>query len=377
MSDPAAPGRAVPDLGRLVDRVVFDRVGVCTADPFPEVRASIEDRVRDGRSGGLPFTYSRPEIATDVRATFPWAERLVVGGRAYLPEAGDPGGAELDTGRIARFTVEDAYLPLRRSLDEVAGRLRAARWRAEVMCDDGRLVDRAAAVRAGIGWWGRNTMVLAPREGPWMLVGTVVTDAPIAITEPMLRDCGTCVACVPACPTGALDEPGVLDARRCLAAVLQQPGDIPVALRAPMGDRFYGCDDCLEACPPGRRLLDRARSTERGRVDLLDLLSKADDELLAEYHRFYVPRRDAAFLRRNALVALGNGGSERAVPVAAAYLESGDPMLRRHAAWALGRIGGSGAVDALRERAAREPDQSVADELAAALAAASREPSGK
>ena len=366
--------RAVPGLDRLADAASLARLGVCSAEPFHDVRSAIEARVADGRSGGLPFTFSRPGVATDVRVTFPWAERLVVGGLPYVPDAGDPGGPEPDTGRIARFTVEDSYEPLRRGLEAIGELLADAGWRAEVMCDDGRLVDRAAAVRAGIGWWGKNTMVIAPGEGPWMLLGSVVTDAPIETTEPMVRDCGSCVACVPACPTGALVEPGVLDARRCLAAILQQPGDIPLELREPMGDRFYGCDDCLDACPPGGRLLRTAR-TRRGRVDLVGLLSRSDEDLLEEYARFYVPRREAAFLRRNALVALGNAGSAGAVPVLAAHLESPDPMLRRHAAWALGRIGGDSAVAALRSRSAREPDQSVVAELVAALAA--RAPSGK
>ena len=140
----------------------------------------------------------------------------------------------------------------------------AAGHRAAVLCDDSRLVDRAAAVRAGVGWWGKSTMVLAPGHGPWLLLGSVVTDASLPPDTPMARDCGTCAACLPACPTGALVAPGVLDARRCLAALAQSPGAIPREFRRAMGDRLYGCDDCLEACPPGQRARLAARRRRRG-----------------------------------------------------------------------------------------------------------------
>lgn len=152
----------------------LDRVGVCTADPFPDVRAELERRRFEGLSARLGFTFREPERSTDLRSTLPWAERLVVGGRAYLPAAGDPGPTMPGTGRIARFSVDDAYQPLRAGLEAIAERLRAQGHRAEVLCDDDRLVDRAAAVRAGVGWWGKNTMVLAPGQGPWMPVSYTI-----------------------------------------------------------------------------------------------------------------------------------------------------------------------------------------------------------
>lgn len=335
--------------------------GVATADPFPEVRHQLEARVATGMSGRLRFTFSQPERAADVRQSFPWAERLVVGAWSYMPEAGDPGPARAGTGRVARFAVEDFYPPLRTGLEKLAGMLREAGWRAEVLVDDNRLVDRAAAVRAGVGWWGKNAMVLAPRYGPYLLVGSVVTDAPLAVSAPMRRDCGSCSACLPACPTGALVAPGILDASRCLAHWAQVPGIIPIEYRAPMGDRLYGCDDCLDACPPGNRI--RVDAPRRGRVDLVELLGASDRTLLRRFGHFYIPRRRPRYLRRNALVALGNAGGPEAVGVLAGYLGCRDPLLRRHAAWALGRIGGGRARAALAAQAAREEDGGVREEI--------------
>ena len=217
---------------------------------------------------------------------------------------------------MARFATANHYDPLRTGLAALAGVLEVAGFRTEIRCDDSRLVDRAAAVRAGVGWWGKSTMVLAPGHGPWLLLGSVVTDAVLPADSPMVRTCGTCEACLPACPTGALVAPGVLDARRCLAALAQSPGTIPREFRRAWGDRLYGCDECLEACPPGRQGLAGGSGPGGGRVDLAEVLGSDDASLLRRFGHFYLPGRDARYLRRNALVALGNSGGAGAVAAA-------------------------------------------------------------
>ncbi len=341
--------------------------GVCTAEPFSDAAADIAARVAAGQSAGMSFTFRDPATSTDVTASFPWANRLVVGAWSYLPEAGNPGAPQPGAGRVARFATEDHYEGLRAALGAVADVLAAAGHRAEVLVDDNRLVDRAAAVRAGVGWWGKNTMVLAPGYGPWLLLGSVVTDAELAVTAPMRRDCGSCSACLPACPTGALVAPGVLDARRCLAYWAQAPGVFPSEHREAMGDRWYGCDDCLDACPPGQRLLVRSSRHGAGRVELVEVLGMADRALLSRFGHFYVPRRQARYLRRNALVALGNAGGQGADLVAAGYLGHPDWLLRLHAAWALGRLGGPVARAALAARLAVERRDDVRAEIEAAV----------
>lgn len=341
-------------------------VGFTTAAPFEDALAELQRREASGESAGMHFTYTDPETAVDVRRTFPWASSLVVGVHAYLPRAGRPGPAQPGSARIARFATTDHYEPLRRALIVIAEELRAAGSRAEILVDDNRLVDRAAAVRAGVAWWGKSTLVLAPGAGPWLLVGSVVTDAALDPDEPMRRSCGTCDACITACPTDAITAPGVLDARRCLAHVLQAPGAIPRQLRPLVGDRLYGCDDCLDACPPGAALARRS-TTEVGRVDAVEVLGADDRTLLRRFAHFYVPRRRARYLRRNALVVLGNSGSPRLVAVAAGYVGHPDPLLRAHAAWALGALGGPLARSALRRAAVGESDPEVVSEIEEAL----------
>jgi len=339
--------------------------GVCTADPFDDAREAIRQRSRSGLSAGLRFTFANPERATDVRTSFPWAERIIACAVPYDIRA--PAVQGDHEGRVARFAVADAYHPLRQALEELSTLLREQGWRADALVDDNRLVDRAAAVRAGVGWWGKNTMVLVPGAGPWVLLGSVVTDAPVDPTPPMVRSCGSCTACLPACPTNALIAPGTLDARRCLAAIAQSPGAIPREFRAVMGSRIYGCDDCLEACPPGGRALRRAGVSRRGVVDLIEILMAADRTLMGRFEHFYIPRRDPRYLRRNALVALGNSRDPGTTGILSGYLGHPDPLLRIHAAWALGQIGHGRA--SLEVAESREHDEAVRTEVHIALTA--------
>lgn len=341
-------------------------LGICHAEPFSDVRAEMESRLAGGKLGRMRFTYTDPDTATDIRRSFPWASRLVVGATTYLPAAGNPGPDHANHGRVARFATSDHYALLRRGLGAVREILVSAGFQAETLVDDNRLVDRAAAIRAGIAWWGKSTMVLTPKYGPWTLLGSVATDAELPVTKPMQRDCGTCTACVPACPTGALDRVGIIDATRCISYWAQMPGDIPIPIREAWGDRLYGCDACLDACPPGQRWSSEA-ADGMGRVDLVRLLTQPDHKLLADFSHFYLPRNDPAYLRRNALVALGHCGSPEATPVVAEYVESKRAMLRSHAAWALGRLGDAATVKVLTRAVKGESSASVSAEIEAAL----------
>jgi epoxyqueuosine reductase len=275
---------------------------------------------------------------------------------------------------VARYAWQDHYRDLRVALTVVAARLRSEGWRARVVADDNALVDREAAYRAGLGWYGKNANLLMPGTGSWFVLGSVITDAPLEATAPRVADgCGTCTRCLDGCPTGAIVAPGVVDARRCLAWLLQLEGPFPSEYRVALGDRLYGCDDCQEVCPPNRRL-DRAAAAPaaggpaEATVDLLDLLAAPDDELLARHGRWYIPRRQARYLRRNALVVLGNVAEPRDPGVAAVLrqaLASADPLVRGHAVWAARRLGRDDLIDEAGLSAGDDPDPTVRAELAA------------
>ncbi len=347
--DGAALWCDIEALGRAAG---LDAVGVAPADAFVGTRRHLEERKAAGLHGGMHFTYGDPARSTEPRRTLAEARSLVVGARSYRradPPA--PGGA---VARVARYSRRDHYGPLRAALGRVADALEAAGFQSRVLVDDNALVDREAAYRAGLGWYGKNTNLLLPGAGSWYVLGSVVTDAVLPVAAGPTDDgCGSCQRCLPACPTGALVAPGVLDARRCLAWLLEAPGDFPEEYRVALGDRIYGCDDCQEACPPNRTSdrhgLRAVDPSEEAWVDVVAVLEASDDDLLARFGRWYIPRRQPRYLRRNALVVLGNVGDghdpavERALRRA---LDSADDMIRRHAVWAAVTLGRDDLVPA-------------------------------
>ena len=326
----------------------LDAVGVAAAVPFERTRRDLEARKAQGLAADMAFTFRRPERSTDPGQALPAAASLVVGALSYAHEAAAVAGPRgpRPTGRVARYARHDHYAALRDGLDAVAAHLRGEGWRARVLVDDNALVDREAAVRAGLGWYGKSANVLLPGRGSWFVLGSVVTDAPLAPADtPVADGCGSCTRCLDGCPTGAIVAPGVVDARRCLAWLVQAPGTFPVEHREALGDRIYGCDDCQEVCPPNRRSdrLDGGDTDVDGTatVDLLDLLDADDATLLARHGRWYIADRDPRYLRRNALLALGNTAdpADPAVRRAVDRARTGDDdLLREHATWAAGRL---------------------------------------
>ena len=355
----------------------LDEVGIASARPFSATLAHLEARKAAGLHGGMHFTYGDPERATDPARSVPGARSLVVGLRSYRRTDAEPPPrpGEGPWARVARYSWSDHYQPLRQALGAVQRRLTALGWAARVLADDNALVDREAAYRAGQGWYGKNTLLLAPGRGSWFVIGSVVTDAPLLPgSDPVADGCGSCARCLPACPTGAIIAPGVLDARRCLAWLLEAPGAFPKEYRRSLGDRLYGCDDCQEACPPNRAS-DRHRPPpapdpgDEPWIDVVALLDLDDEALMARVGRWYVPRRQARYVRRNALVVLGNigdGADQRVERCLRDALGDGDPLLRAHAVWAAGRLG---RLDLLRPMVGAEEDDAVRTELRDALAA--------
>ncbi len=349
----------------------LESVGVTTAEVFEDTRRDLLERKRSGLHASMQFTYRNPERSTDPTRILPGARSLVVGAWSYrqadsatTTHHSDGPAFDRPEGRVARYARSDQYARLRGALTSIAEHLRGSGWRATVVSDDNALVDRAAAHRAGIGWFGKNSLLLVPGAGSWFVLGSVVTDAPLVPSRPAAathaEGCGSCSRCMGACPTGALVAPGVLDARKCLAWLVQAPGTFPEEYRVALGDRIYGCDECQQVCPinkvadrrdppppapplspPPPPPLSSARTTDGSRVDLLDLLEAPDEQLMEAHGRWYIAERDPRYLRRNALVALGNVGNGRhpgTERVLRRWLVADDPMLAEHARWAARRL---------------------------------------
>jgi epoxyqueuosine reductase len=339
---------AVDALEAIARAAGIDAFGIADAGPFEDTRQVLESRKADGLHGGMQFTYRNPRRSTDPSRLVPGARAIVVGARGYGTPDPPPPSDGPAVGRVARYARIDHYAALRVGLEAVAEVLRAHGWVARVACDDNALVDRAAAWRAGIGWYGKSANILLPGLGSWFVLGSVVTDAPLATAPGPVEDgCGACTRCLEGCPTGAIVAAGVVDARRCLAWLVQAPGTFPMAYRVALGDRIYGCDDCQEVCPPNRAIerrqhvADGTSMADGAWVGLLDVLASSDAELLDAHGRWYVPDRDPRYLRRNALLALGNVGRPNDPAVTAtvrAHVVGDDSMLAEHARWALGRL---------------------------------------
>jgi len=364
----------------------LDAVGIAAADPFTGTRHHLEDRKQAGLHGGMNFTYRNPARSTEPGRIVPGARSLVVGARRYPSSRAGPQHGDPPTGRgqgaVARYASADNYLPLRQGLASMADHLAAAGWRARVVADDNSLVDREAAYRAGLGWYGKNTNLLLHGQGSWFVLGAVVTDAALpAAASPAADGCGACRRCLPGCPTGALIAPGVLDARRCLAWLVQAPGMFPTEHRVALGGRVYGCDDCQEVCPENRAAAagqpERvAVSGDQPTVDLIELLAAPDHELLGRFGRWYIPQRQPRYLRRNALIALANTADGLEPEVEAAVrraLADHDPLIRAHAVWAAARLDRRDLLPDL----AGDADADVRRELAAADAVAPRGAPGR
>src|SRR5436853_1133644 len=325
------------ELRRHAEELGLDAVGAAPASAYEETERHIRERRARGLFADMRLTMAQPEVSCHPETLFQGARTVVSAALCYWAEGGEvPPGH----GRLPRYTWFDAYAVLRERLDELGRRLGGT---YRVLVDANQHVDREAAARSGVGFYGKNTMLITRRHGSWVVLGTLVTDAELEPTPPLDADCGSCTLCIDACPTGALDEPGTLDATKCLSYWTQAPAPIPEPYREPLGDQVYGCDICQDVCPWNRGIAKRRaneplRANADPHVSLVDWLRADAEELAARYDRLYVPRNDARWLKRNALVAAGNVGGENEQAAVTALLDDGDDMLREHAAWALARI---------------------------------------
>jgi epoxyqueuosine reductase len=325
------------ELELLAAELGIDAIGAAPVEPYDETERHIAERKARGLFADLKFTMARPEVSCHPETLLDGARTVVSAALCYYAEAGDPAAGE---GRLPRYAWRDHYAELREKLDAL-GRRVGGDYR--VLVDENHHVDREAAARAGVGFYGKNTLLITRRHGSWVVLGTLVTTAELEPTPPLGADCGSCRLCVDACPTAALDEPGVLDTNRCLSYWTQSKHSIPEPVRAALGDRVYGCDICQDVCPWNRGVEKRraGAAADHGaepHVSLVEWLEAADADLRIRYDRLFVPRNDPRFLRRNALVALGNAGAEEHVAAVEEYAASDDPLLREHAEWALARL---------------------------------------
>lgn len=332
----------------------FDLCGISPVESFVEL-----DRLRDwldrGYAGGMSYLHRTADKRGDVRAVLPGARSVVVLGtiyntsRPYSNETADPTRAA-----IARYAWGDDYhLVIERRLQSLLESLRGAAgaaFEARAYVDTGPVQERVYARHAGLGWIGKNTCVINEELGSWIFLSVIVSELELAPDAPALDQCGTCQRCIDACPTGAIVEPYMLDATRCLSYLTIELKDgIPPAQRDELGRHAYGCDVCQDVCPwnltPSTGRSSDPAWLPRPALDgpsLLDLWAAPDDDLRRTLKGSAMKRAGVRRLRRNLAVAIGNCGE----PAAAAALErqteptAVDPMVAEHVQWAVAKLRG-------------------------------------
>ena len=366
----------------------FDLVRVTSAQEFQRDKDEALERIGDGLMDGLPwFDESRVRRGADPKSLLPGAKSVICLGLSYLAAEDEECPSPPAHGRVARYArLRDYHRVMKRRMREFVGGLSealgaqvSARW----YVDDGPMLDRAAANRSGLGWFGKNTNILTPTHGSWVFLGQIITDLQLTPDIPLAKTCGECVRCIDACPTGAIVAPYVLDNTRCISYLtIENRGPIPRELRPLMLDWVFGCDICQDVCPVNRKAAASdafiwERPSAPGRMpvrnggmamlDLVELLQMTEDEFRLRFSGTPVMRAKWDGMRRNACVALGNLADPASVPALQEALKAGTPLVRSHAAWALGKTDCGQARSALRVAEVQEQDQDVLEEVRAAI----------
>jgi epoxyqueuosine reductase len=352
-------------------------VRVTSAAPDGDARRRMRESFARGDLETWGFDEAYAERASDPSTVADGARSVICCAFAYATSP--PRGRDSLSGRVSNYAwSSDYHSRVRIALQRIGDALDAACGKpvATFACDTRPLSERAFAARAGLGWIGKHTNLIAPKLGSYVFLGEVFSSVEIEPDAPLQTSCGACTRCVTACPTGALRGDYTIDARRCISDLTQRTGAIPRDLRPLIGQWVWGCDACQEVCPPTRLAGDTGdsnalpRDASAAEPSLLELLELRSGTFKRRYRATAMGWRGAAVLRRNAAVALGNTFDRAAIPALARALESDPhPMVRGHVAWALGRIGAPAGIDALRRRRSVETDIEVCEEIDDALRA--------
>lgn len=360
----------------------FDLVGIAPADP-PQTISAYLAWIKRGYAGEMRYLErpDRVERRRDPSVIVPTVKSVVVVGKNYftrqLPSEvlNDP-----SRGMIASYAwgvnYHDVMTPRLYELQEFIESQIDGEAYGRAYVDTGPVLERDYAVQAGLGFFGKNTMLIHPRWGSWLFLGEILIDVKLDYDDLDTRGtCGQCTRCIEACPTDAFPEPYVLDSRRCISYLtIELKGPIPRHLRPLVGNRIFGCDICNEVCPWNKQF---ARPTEEPAFEpdpqrvapkLLNLISLDDEGFRNQFRDSPIKRTKRRGFLRNVAVALGNWGAPESVPALTEALYDHEPLIRGHAAWALGQIGTLDARGALEEALAREEDGFVREEIEFALA---------
>ncbi len=350
----------------------FELVGISPVKAPPHEQ-SFAKWLRQGFAGELDYMARSEALRRDPRELVPWAESVISVGLNYFTPPARPAPLGETKGWISRYAWGDDYHDLMKgklqALLESIEQLAGAPVKGRAFVDSGPVLERDYAGIAGLGWIGKNTQLISPKKGSWFFLGELFVDCSLSYDRPMRDRCGQCALCLKACPTQAFVGPYILDARRCISYLtIELKGSMPRHLRPLVGNHIFGCDICQEVCPYNVKAQATAESAFGARPglyapQLVPLLSLSAAEFREKFRGSPILRAKRRGFLRNVAVALGNLKNPAAVPALIDALEDEEALVRGHVAWALGEIGQSSALEALRRRRQIESDATVLSEI--------------
>lgn len=367
------------DVKSIAQECGFHAVSITTAEPFIESARILASRSEAGMLDGLGFNPERIRRVTTPHDVMPDAKSIISVALSYLTVDNQSIGTEPGLrGLMARFVCGvDYHIEMKVLFTRLCESLQSkfgvnAEFKA--LCDTGPMSDRSVAICAGIGSQGRNGCIHINRYGSWIVLGEIITNIELEADMPSSDDiCKGCRKCIDACPTGAISESGAVDTRKCLSQVTQSKGFVPIEMRSRLGTRIYGCDTCQEVCPLNKLVTCGDVEAFRWKSGLGDnpLLLPLINISADDFKKHIVPTTAGWIgrtrFRRNVIIAAGNAGEIEALPSLLTALHDAEPVIRGHAAWALGQTGRRKASASLEKALAVEDDVCVIEEIETAL----------
>ena len=314
------------------------RLGIVSLPSGLSFSEKIEKIKKQNKHANMKFTFSNPDYSGKADK-FEWANSAIVFTFDYKQSKQNSYLASKGSGKIAAFAEQDYYQPLKKITSEFENLFSKLNYKFYTFIDNPNHYDRTFFEVSGLGWQGKSTMMLSPGIGPWQLLGTMYSDQHFEPTQSKNYSCGECNLCQISCPTGALDEDYVLDANKCLSYWLQSPETIPYDIRSAVGNRFYGCDECLVSCPPGQNNNLTITKNNSYEVDLEKIIISVNEDLLDEYGWFYIPKRNANYLKRNAIIALSNNPKNDTYKFYLKHYKTLSDDLKIYILWGLWKLG--------------------------------------
>jgi len=367
----------------LGEEIGLDIIRISNAESFPEAEKHIIESIEKGyipKNNYLEKTeYISPNKIgkrCNPKNILKRAKSIISVAQGYLiEETEDIQDKGQLCGKIAKYDAGNFYYDIKLKLKKIIDFINQEtdfKYKSKNKSCYVSLTEKPIAQRAGVGWYGKNGIIISERFGSWIVLGEIITELELDADEPLQRDCGDCTICIDSCPTKAIVSPYVIDRTKCLQYISERPMNVPLAFREKWEDRLYGCTTCQEICPQNSKVRPKKYRPEYGyigsKIPLIPLLTITEEEFQSYFAYNQIAMRPKEAIKRNAVLALGNIGDPRAVvPLIKVLQEDDNPMVRGHTAWALGKIRGEKAKFALEKALKMEKEEEVREEILNAL----------